>query len=138
MGFRVFLIIITNFVCWFPIALVSLTAAFGVPLNGISVGTAKIFVVIVFPLNACVNPILYSLSTKAFWKNFNQCLSKSMKCTKHTHLPQHTEGTSMATPAALNAMFISSSAENNELGKEAKELECLDSTSRADSNTEQT
>ena len=138
MAFRVFLIIITNFVCWFPIALVSLTAAFGAPLHGISVGTAKTFVVFVFPLNACVNPILYSLSTKAFWKNFNQCLLKNLKCNKHTNLPQNNEETSMTTPAALNAMFFSSSTENNELDKEAKELKGLDFSSKADGSTEQT
>ena len=138
MAFRVFLIIITNFVCWFPIALVSLTAAFGAPLHGISIGTAKTFVVFVFPLNACVNPILYSLSTKAFWKNFNQCLLKNLKCNKHTNLSQNNEETSMTTPAALNAMFFSSSAENNELDKEAKELKGLDFSSKADGSTEQT
>ena len=76
MALRMFLLVFTNFVCWFPIALVSLTAAFGGPLNGISVGTAKIFVVFVFPLNACVNPFLYTLSTKAFKENFLILLSK--------------------------------------------------------------
>jgi hypothetical protein len=60
MSIRMFVLVVTNFVCWFPIALVSLTAAFGVPLQGINVATAKVFVVFVFPLNACVNPFLYT------------------------------------------------------------------------------
>ena len=70
MSLRMFVLVVTNFVCWFPIALVSLTAAFGVPLQGINVATAKVFVVLVFPLNACINPFLYTLSTRAFKQNF--------------------------------------------------------------------
>ena len=76
MSLRMFILVITNFICWFPIALVSLTAAFGVPLHGINVPTAKIFVVFVFPLNACVNPFLYTLSTRVFKENFLLLLSK--------------------------------------------------------------
>ena len=76
MSVRMFILVITNFLCWFPIALVSLTAAFGVPLQGIDVPTAKIFVVLVFPLNACVNPFLYTLSTKVFKENFLSLMSK--------------------------------------------------------------
>lgn len=76
MSLRMFILVITNFVCWFPIALVSLTAAFGVPLHGINVATAKVFVVFVFPVNACVNPFLYTLSTRVFKENFLLLLSK--------------------------------------------------------------
>ena len=76
MAFRMFLLVCTNLVCWLPIALVSLTAAFGAPLNGISVETAKIVVVFVFPVNACMNPFLYSLSTRVFREHFLLMLSK--------------------------------------------------------------
>ena len=76
MSVRMFVLVLTNFLCWFPIALVSLTAAFGVPLQGINVATAKVFVVFVFPLNACVNPFLYSLSTRAFKNNFFALLAR--------------------------------------------------------------
>ena len=76
MSLRMFILVVTNFICWFPIALVSLTAAFGVPLHGINVTTAKIFVVFVFPLNACVNPFLYTLTTRMFKENFLLLLSK--------------------------------------------------------------
>ena len=76
MSIRMFVLVLTNFLCWFPIALVSLTAAFGVPLQGINVATAKIFVVFVFPLNACVNPFLYTLSTRAFKHNFVSLISR--------------------------------------------------------------
>jgi hypothetical protein len=76
MSMRMFVLVLTNFLCWFPIALVSVTAAFGVPLQGINVATAKIFVVLVFPLNACVNPFLYTLSTRAFKHNFVSLISR--------------------------------------------------------------
>ena len=76
MSIRMFVLVLTNFLCWFPIALVSLTAAFGVPLQGINVATAKVFVVFVFPLNACVNPFLYTLSTRSFKRNFIALLNR--------------------------------------------------------------
>lgn len=68
-GLRMFFLVFTNFVCWFPIALLSLSAAFGNSLLT-DVSVAKVFIVFVFPLNACVNPILYSLSTTKFRQNF--------------------------------------------------------------------
>ena len=80
MTVRMFVLVMTNFVCWFPIALVSLTAAFGEPLQGINVATAKFFVVFVFPLNACVNPFLYTLSTRAFKQNFVALLGRCGLC----------------------------------------------------------
>ena len=88
MSVRMFLLVATNFICWFPIALVSLTAAFDVPLQGIDVRTAKIFMVFVFPLNACVNPFLYTLSTKAFKENLLLLLSKCgiLRGTAHSAL----------------------------------------------------
>jgi len=70
MGFLVF----TNFVCWFPIALLGLTAAYGSPL--IDVPTSKVFIVFVFPFNACLNPLLYSFSSKVFRENFCLLLGK--------------------------------------------------------------
>ncbi len=66
-GFRMSLLVFTNFICWFPIALLALTAAFGESL--VDVSTAKFFMVFFFPINACLNPILYSLSTKTFRQN---------------------------------------------------------------------
>ena len=74
-GLRMFFLVFTNFVCWFPIALLSLSAAFGESLLT-NVSVAKVFIVFVFPLNACVNPILYSISTTKFRQNFCLLLGK--------------------------------------------------------------
>lgn len=86
MSIRMFVLVLTNFLCWFPIALVSLTAAFGVPLQGITVATAKVFVVFVFPLNSCVNPFLYTLSTRAFKHNFIGLLTRCGMIRKSQYL----------------------------------------------------
>ena len=72
---RMFVLVFTNFVCWFPIALVGLASVFG---DGIvdDINFAKWAIVFIFPINSCLNPILYSLSTKAFRENLIIVLSK--------------------------------------------------------------
>ena len=85
MSIRMFVLVVTNFLCWFPITLVSLTSAFGVPLRGIDVATAKIFVVFVFPLNACINPFLYTLSTRAFKQNLFAILGRCGLCQESSY-----------------------------------------------------
>lgn len=73
---RIFILVFTNFICWFPIALVGLSAIFDnsfVP----DLNFALWAMVFIFPINACLNPILYSLTTRRFRENFvllfNQC-----------------------------------------------------------------
>ncbi len=74
---RIFILIFTNFICWFPIALVGIAAAAGYPLGGNGLAFARVAMVFVFPFNSCLNPILYSLTTKTFRDNLillcNQC-----------------------------------------------------------------
>jgi hypothetical protein len=73
---RIFILVFTNFACWFPIALIGLTAAFGKSLVD-DLEFARWAIVFIFPINACLNPMLYSLTTRAFRDNFvllfNQC-----------------------------------------------------------------
>lgn len=64
---RMALLVFTDFICWSPIAFLSLTAAFGLHL--ISLETAKVFTVFVLPLNSCCNPFLYAIMTKQFKKD---------------------------------------------------------------------
>ena len=66
---RIFILVLTNFLCWFPIAVVGLPSAFG---HGFvdSLEFARWAVVLIFPINACLNPILYSVTTRAFRDNF--------------------------------------------------------------------
>ena len=91
MSLRIFSLVVTNIICWFPIALVSLTAAFGVPLQGINVATAKVFVVFVFPLNACVNPFLYSLSTRAFKHNLYALFMRCGLCRDSSYVAANSD-----------------------------------------------
>ena len=66
---RMSMLILTDFVTWGPIAFFGLTAAFGVPL--VDIKAAKVLMVFVFPLNSCLNPILYLFSTRMFRNNMN-------------------------------------------------------------------
>lgn len=72
---RIFILIFTNLVCWFPIALIGLSAAFGYNLVS-DLEFARWAIVFIFPINACINPFLYSLTTRAFRDNFVLLLSK--------------------------------------------------------------
>ena len=110
---RMAALVLTNFVCWFPIALLGLTAAFGDSL--IDVPTSKIFVVFVFPLNACLNPILYSLSSKIFRENLLLMLGKCglfKKYTEHIRAsragvtPSVTSNTSASRPSHNGGTII--------------------------------
>lgn len=60
----VFVLIITDFVCWAPLVTLSLVALFKHDL--INTSTAKWFAVLVLPINACANPFLYGLLTEKF------------------------------------------------------------------------
>lgn len=64
---RMALLVFTDFLCWSPIAFLSLTAAFGLHL--ISLEQAKVFTVFILPLNSCCNPFLYAILTKQFKKD---------------------------------------------------------------------
>ena len=76
---RMSLLIITNFACWFPIALLGSSAAFGMPIVN-NLEFAKVVMVFVFPINAMLNPILYSLSTRIFRENIVLLLNKCGAC----------------------------------------------------------
>lgn len=68
-------IVLTNFACWAPIAIFSLTAIYGEPI--VDVPTSKFLLVFVFPINALTNPFLYFLITKRFKQDllivFDRC-----------------------------------------------------------------
>ena len=56
---RLFLVAFTDFCCWFPVGLMGLLAAGGVPIPGeVNVWTA----IFVLPLNSALNPFLYTLN----------------------------------------------------------------------------
>ena len=56
---RLFLVVFTDFCCWFPIGLMGLLAASGTPIPGQVNVWAAIFAL---PLNSALNPFLYTLN----------------------------------------------------------------------------
>ena len=57
---RLFLVVFTDFCCWFPVGVMGLMAAAGTPIPGeVNVWTA----IFVLPLNSALNPFLYTLNS---------------------------------------------------------------------------
>lgn len=72
------MLVLSNFACWFPIALFSFIAIYGSPV--IDVPTSKFLLVFIYPINSFTNPYLYALGTKHFQldlldllRNFSFC-----------------------------------------------------------------
>ena len=57
---RPFLIVLTDFLCWFPIGLMGVLAKAGIPIPAIVNVWAAVFVL---PLNSALNPFLYTLNS---------------------------------------------------------------------------
>ena len=72
-------LVLTNFICWFPIALLGISAAVGNSLVN-DITFAKWVMVFIFPINACLNPILYSILSKVFRDNLVLILGKCGLC----------------------------------------------------------
>ena len=77
---RMAILVFTDFACLFPIAFFGLTAAAGKPL--ITLTQSKILLVFFFPLNACANPFLYTITTKQFNKDLFSTLGRCGLCEK--------------------------------------------------------
>ena len=65
---RMAILVFTDFLCWFPIALVALSAVFEYPFIT-DLWISKVITIFVFPVNACANPFLYAIFTKQFRKD---------------------------------------------------------------------
>nr|KAG5710009.1 hypothetical protein BaRGS_030085 [Batillaria attramentaria] len=57
---RLFLIICTDFCCWFPVGLMGMLAARGFAIPGVVNVLAAVFVL---PINSAINPFLYTINT---------------------------------------------------------------------------
>lgn len=96
------LLIIITFICWFPMAVVGYSAFTDDPL--INAEQSKYFVVFVFPVSALMSPVIYALITRSFRKNIwwivRCCPSRSKK-----GLPQHSirlvQRQTTSTPTSL-------------------------------------
>nr|KAI8740248.1 thyrotropin receptor-like [Biomphalaria glabrata] len=87
---RMAILVLTNFICWAPIAFFGLTASFGLPL--IDITNSKILLVFFYPFNSCANPFLYAILTKQFRKDFFILLGRYGICTDRAN---KYKGTSM-------------------------------------------
>ena len=63
MARRIFLIVLTDFLCWFPISLLGIAALAGARIPPQVYAWVAVFVL---PLNSALNPLLYTVSTRAF------------------------------------------------------------------------
>ncbi|KAL8617698.1 hypothetical protein ACOMHN_039646 [Nucella lapillus] len=73
---RLFLVVFTDFCCWFPVGLMGLLAFSGVPIPGeVSVWVA----VFVLPINSALNPFLYTLSSARERWNIKKINQKSKR-----------------------------------------------------------
>lgn len=79
---RMAMLVITNFACWFPIALVSLIAIYGTTLIGIP--AAQFFLVFVYPINSFTNPYLYAIGTKHFQLDALEIIERLGICSSAT------------------------------------------------------
>ena len=79
---RMAMLVITNFACWFPIALVSLIAIYGTTLIGLP--AAQFFLVFVYPINSFTNPYLYAIGTKRFQLDALEIIERLGICSSAT------------------------------------------------------
>lgn len=61
---KIAFVIVTAFLCWAPIAVIGYLALVNIHL--VDAKEAKYFIVFVYPLNACINPLIYAFFTKRF------------------------------------------------------------------------
>ena len=54
---KVFLVLATDFCCWFPISLIALLSIVGVPISNTVYAVSAI---VLLPINSALNPIIYS------------------------------------------------------------------------------
>ncbi|GBM22693.1 Lutropin-choriogonadotropic hormone receptor [Araneus ventricosus] len=71
---RMAMLVITDFLCWAPVAFFAATAVSGYPL--IDVTKSKILLVFFYPLNSCANPFLYAIFTTQYRRDFLTLLNR--------------------------------------------------------------
>lgn len=71
---RMSILVLTDFLCWMPIILVSVASLFGRYL--LDTTGLKVMTIFVLPLNSVANPFLYAITTKRFQRDLNALLSR--------------------------------------------------------------
>ena len=120
---RMALLVFTDFVCWTPIALLGLIAAFGSPLIGVE--DSKFLLVFFFPLNSLCNPFLYAFFTKAFKREFFALLSRFGFC--HTRA-LHYKGTLSSLIYSRSRTKRSTIAEDDTRSKRISQVSAISGT----------
>ncbi|XP_076454829.1 G-protein coupled receptor GRL101-like [Babylonia areolata] len=59
---RLITVVVTDFLCWFPVGLCGMLALAGVPIPG---DVSVAFAIFVMPLNSAINPFMYTFNTVA-------------------------------------------------------------------------
>ncbi|GFO11890.1 thyrotropin receptor [Plakobranchus ocellatus] len=95
---RMAILVLTNFICWAPIAFFGLTASFGFPL--IDITNSKVLLVFFYPFNSCANPFLYAILTKQFRKDVFILLGRHGLCTDRAN---RYKGTSVTRSYSYNS-----------------------------------
>ncbi|KAK7479487.1 hypothetical protein BaRGS_00029303 [Batillaria attramentaria] len=101
---RMSILVLTNFVCWAPIAFFGLTASFGFPM--IDISNSKILLVFFYPLNSCANPFLYVILTKQFRKDVFILLGRYGLCTQKANQYKGTLTHKSATNSRHNGLLL--------------------------------
>lgn len=128
---RMSVIVLSNFACWFPIAVVALGSVSG--QNWIDLNSAKVFMVVVFPLNASLNPIIYTLSTRVFRETLvmmaKKCGLADHRRTLQPHSGQKTstlERLSLSKTSTTDLFASSSGSRSNlSLSRNPAEVEAM-------------
>ena len=71
---KIALLILATFICWVPLAIIGYSALADMPL--VTAGQAKYLIVLVYPINACVNPFIYAIFTRQFRQRIRSFVGK--------------------------------------------------------------
>ena len=85
---RLLSIVVSDFLCWFPIGVLGLVASGGAPIPG---QVDVIVAIFVMPLNSALNPFLYTLSSimeKARTRRYNKLVA-DLEVKIRNKIPQH-------------------------------------------------
>ena len=80
---RLFLVVMTDFLCWFPIITLGEMALAGVNLGDAAYRWSAL---LVKPINSAVNPVLYTLpDVRKKWENFKEARRQKRKAAANRH-----------------------------------------------------
>ncbi len=71
---KITILIITAFVCWIPLVVIGYLALGDI--KAVNTAQAKYLIVLVYPLNACLNPFIYALFTRQFRQKISLLLKR--------------------------------------------------------------